>query len=87
MTSFVSAAPKVTKMTVQEVSQLVDTLDEENTPILTAPEAIISSTTSKTVVVSGIGKAKKKSSWNFIKNQTATHMFVIQSQSKLPSVH
>lgn len=60
MTSFVSAAPKVTKMTVQEVNQLVDTLEEENTPILTTPETITSSTTSKTVVVSGIGKAKEK---------------------------
>lgn len=60
ITTFVSAAPKVTKMTVHDINQFVETLDEEETPIFTAPETITSSTTSKTVVVSGVGKAKDK---------------------------
>ena len=47
-TTFVSAAPKVTKMTVHDINQFVETLDEEETPIFTAPETITSSTTSKT---------------------------------------
>ena len=59
-TIFVSAAPKVAKMTVHDINQFVETLDEEETPIFTAPETITSSTTSKTVVVSGVGKAKYK---------------------------
>lgn len=59
-TTFVSAAPKVTKMTLHDVNQFVETLNEEETPIFTAPETITSSTTSKTIVVSGVGKAKDK---------------------------
>lgn len=60
MTSFVFAAPKITKMSSNDVNQFLETLKEDETPIFTAPETIISSTTAKTILISGVGKAKDK---------------------------
>ncbi len=60
MTSFVFAAPKITKMSSHDVNQFLETLKEDETPIFTAPETITSSTTAKTILVSGVGKAKDK---------------------------